>query len=218
MFNQELFNKICKVSCGEEELRAFVHTINRQEFDLENAFEKYYSIACILSAIRKYKEREINDEFLAYWANAYNWILMSGFKISSYSSKGNRTTKEVIIDEISEWLDSLSFFDDEEDFYDINEYVDVFTTLDEIYQNEEELRTVYETTNEFCEEDGDAWIAFINDNKRRYLVIHHEGCGRYRVNNQETLKEGEMVGVIKSLKESGYQKFPYSKWAEENGL
>lgn len=90
MFDKELFNKICTVTCSFEELANFVTNIDEKEFDLDDAFEKYYSLERILCAIKKYKSKQISDKFLAYWANAYDWILMSGFKVSYYKEKNNR--------------------------------------------------------------------------------------------------------------------------------
>lgn len=212
MFDKELFNKICTATCSFEELENFVVKIDKKEFDLDNAFAKYYSLERILYVIAKYKAKQIIDRFLAYWANAYNWIIMSGFKISYHKEKGNRSMKEIIVDEISDWLDSLSFFDDDEEFFDVNNYAEAFSTLDEIYKNANEWEVEYAPTNEFCEENGDAYILFINTSKSKYLKIIYQGYGDYTIEKQEPWTENDIDKAIQSLEANGYQEMPYGKW------
>ena len=214
MFDKELFNKICAGMCTFEELESFVTKIDKKEFDLENAFEKYYSIERILFVIDKYKSKQINDKFLAYWANAYNWIIMSGFKVSYYKEKENRSMKEIVVAEISDWLDSLSFFDDDEEFFDVNDYIKAFSTLDAIYKTTNEWKVEYAPTNEFCEENGDAWILFINAQKGRYLKIFYGGYGNYTIENQEPWTENDIDKAIQSLKANGYQEMPYGDFLD----
>ena len=81
MYNKELYKKIVYANCSFEELEAFVVDIDKKEFDIDNAFEKYYDLEKILFAISRYENNEINDKYLAYWMTAYNWIIMGGFKI-----------------------------------------------------------------------------------------------------------------------------------------
>ena len=59
MYNKELFEKICSVSCSFEELESFVSGIDKREFDLDSPFEKYYNVDKIISAIGKYQSKEI---------------------------------------------------------------------------------------------------------------------------------------------------------------
>ena len=112
MFDQELFEKICKVSCTCEELKEFSCDINETEFDLDNPFTKYYSLDSILQCINLYEKGVVSADFVAYWANAYNWIVMGGFETNVNNEKEISVSLEtVLIWAISDWLDSLSFFD-----------------------------------------------------------------------------------------------------------
>ena len=212
MFDKEIYEKIFTVSCTFEELENFVIGIDKKEFDLDNAFQKYYSLVCILSAIQKYKTKQISDTFLAYWANAYNWIIMSGFKVSYHEEKNNRIIKEIIIDEICEWLDSLSFFDEEEEMFDIENYINAFSTLDKIYNNINDWEFEYAPTNEFCDENGDIWLLFINTKESLFLKLLHEDRGDYSVENQEPWSEDDIDKAIQSLKANGYKKMPYRNY------
>ena len=55
MYDKDLYNKIINASCSFEELEKFVIKIDKKEFDLDNAFEKYYDVERILYAIRRYE-------------------------------------------------------------------------------------------------------------------------------------------------------------------
>lgn len=214
MFDQKMYEKICTVSCTFEELENFVSDIDKKEFDLDNAFQKYYSLGCILSAIKKYKAKQISDRFLGYWANAYDWIIMSGFQITCHKEKNNISIKEIVVDEISEWLDSLSFFDDTEDVFDINTYEEVFSTLEEIYRNTSVWEIKYAPTKEFCKEEGGVWVLFINDSEKKYLKIYYGAGGNYTVERQAPWTEDEIDKAVQSLKENEYQEMPYGDWEE----
>ncbi len=214
MFNQELFNKICTGTCTFEELENFVTKIDKKEFDLDNAFVKYYSLERILFVINKYNKKQISAKLLAYWANAYNWIIMSGFKVSSHNEGNTCSMKEILIDEISDSLDSLSFFDDDEEWFNTNNYIEVFSTLDEIYKNIQEWELHYAPTSEFCDEPGDMWILFINIKKGQYLKIFYGGFGDFTIENQEPWRESDIEKAIQSLKANGYQEMPYGDFLD----
>ena len=80
MYKKELLKKICDISCSSNELDEFVSQINKNEYDSDNPFEKYYDVDRLIVAIDKYNSKEIDAKFLAHWMNAYNWIVMGGFK------------------------------------------------------------------------------------------------------------------------------------------
>lgn len=58
MYDKDLYNKIINASCSFEELEKFVIKIDKKEFDLDNAFEKYYDVERILYAIRRYENKK----------------------------------------------------------------------------------------------------------------------------------------------------------------
>ena len=209
MFDKKMYEKIFTVSCTFEELRKFLRDTKKTEWDLHNAFEKYYSLAYILSAIQKYKTKQINDRFLANWACAYNWIISAGL---DFQSKTNHKIKEIIAFEISDWLDSLSFFDEDEEVCDIEQYINVFSTLDKIYNSINDWEFEYAPTNEFCDENGDIWLLLINIKEGLFLKLFHEGYGDYSVENQEPWSEDDIDKAIQSLKANGYKEMPYTNY------
>lgn len=107
MVEKKLFEKICEAKCSIKELEDFVRNIDEKDFDLDNPFEKYYDLDRIIAVIEKYQNGLINAKYLANWMNAYNWIMMGGFKIDDDDNHIN--LKELLIWLICDWLDSLSF-------------------------------------------------------------------------------------------------------------
>lgn len=177
MFNKELFEKICDVSCDWSELEKFVINIDKKEFDLNNAFEKYFNVERIICAIEKYRSKKINAKFLAYWSTAYDWIINSGFKIENNDK--SVSLKEFLIFEISDWLDSLSFFDDSDDWYDLEEYKNTFKVLDFILQDIDDCEAIYAVEAE-DDEDDDYYThdvtVLIKNVKEKYFIKLYTDC------------------------------------------
>ena len=122
-----MFEKICNATCTFDELTRFVSKINEKEFDVENCFEKYYSLYSILRCIHLYKDKRISDKYLAYWCTAYMWIIMGGFKSKlNDENEKNIDLETILIWDICDWLDSLAFFDAKYDEYDLDTYIDNF--------------------------------------------------------------------------------------------
>ena len=90
MFDKIMFEKIFNLTCSFDELKHFNFKIDEKEFDVDNCFEKYYSLETILKCIQLHKDKRISGKYLAYWSNAYNWIIMGGFK-------GKRLQRTIIL-------------------------------------------------------------------------------------------------------------------------
>lgn len=180
MFDKELFERICNVTCSFEELELFVADIDNKEFDLDNAFEKYYRIESIIKAIQLYDDKVIDARYLAYWANAYDWIIMAGF----YEQNDCVSLKTIIEREISEWLDSLSFFDTFGEDYDID-YKGNFLFLDKLYKTVDDLQCVY--ARKLVEENGfRSTLLIANHKTKEYLK---SDCYSYFDDGRFELKE-----------------------------
>ena len=107
MYDKELIESVCDLSCNYKELLVKHGNQTKIEYDCDNPFEKYYSLNTILGTIEKYRKRKITDKELSHWACIYDWIINGGF---SDKVKFAPTKKTYVIYEISDWLDSLSFF------------------------------------------------------------------------------------------------------------
>ena len=214
MFDKELFYKIQGVTCTFEELKTFVSKIDEKEFDLDNAFEKYYSLACILHAIDEYKTQRIDDTFLSHWATAYNWIIMSGFKLARQKTKGGLSVKQIVVDEISEWLDALSFFEtDNEEYFEWECFTAVFSTLDRIYKNANEWSLKRPQASE-CGDGNGGWILLVNAQQKTYVEICREGYYVCDAEQKLLWDKASLDGAVQALNANGYIEMPYGNRAE----
>jgi hypothetical protein len=164
MFDQELFEKITSCQCSEEELEAFCIDIDQKEFDTENAFTKYYRFDYILHCITLYQNKKISQTYLARWAYAYNWIIMGGFEGGDINNP--LSVKKLLIWNISDWLDSLIFFDKKYDIIDY--YIQNFKKLDYLYQTESQWRMIYKIEDPCA---TDYTFLLINDSTKQYHKI-----------------------------------------------
>lgn len=210
MFDKDLFEKICKVACTFEELEEFSRGINEKEFDLDNPFAKYYSLDSILQCINLRKKGFVSDKFLAHWANAYNWIVMGGFETNVNNEKEISVSLEtVLIWAISDWLDSLSFFDGDKEFIKLIDYKKAFTTLDSIFTNHHEWTSYYSYTNEEYA-DGDfvnsIFVLLVNESKSLYFRFYSDCCDFKECVFENAQHLNDVEDKEKQLKKSGYKK------------
>ena len=208
MFDKMMFEKICGVTCTLNELKCFNSKIDEKEFDVDNSFEKYYSFDVILKCIQLYKDKWITGKYLAYWCNAYNWIIMGGFKGKAIDeNEKNVDVATILIWDISDWLDSLSFFDAE--FYVLDEYISNFRILDSIYKNHKKWEIFYSfgtDTYDNGEAINDISVLFIHKTKNVYYTLASDGCDFKECVLDEELTETQDIGmIISDLKAKGYK-------------
>lgn len=208
MFDKAIFEKICGLTCTYDELKYFNSKIDEKEFDVDNSFEKYYSLDVILKCIQLYKDKRITGKYLAYWCNAYDWIIMGGFKgKASDENEKNVDVATILIWDISDWLDSLSFFD--AGFYDLDEYVSNFRILDSIYKNHKKWEIFYSfgtDTYDDYEPVNDISVLFISKTKNVYYTLASDGCDFRECVLDEELTETQDIGtIISDLKAKGYK-------------
>ena len=174
MITKGLIEKVIGAECLEEEMSQVLNFLqNRKNYEglefLKNSFEKYYNLARIINTIRKYENKEIDDRYLAYWMCIYNWIIMADEWANVPIEE--ITFKTWVVWEISGWLDSLSFFDDSDDFYNLEEYKKTFEVLDKIYNNLEDWNRVFAHTDEWGDNDDDVAVLVSNDKTKEFVRI-----------------------------------------------
>lgn len=213
MYNKEMFKKICNVTCSFAELESFVIDMSKKEFDLDNPFEKYYDVQTILHAIHRYEKGEVTDRYLAYWMNAYDWIIMGGFKLEA---KDNSITfKKWLEWEITDWLDSLSFFDETEELFELEDYKNAFAVLDRIYQNRGDWDRVFAHTDEWGDNDDDVLVLAYNSKSNEFVKLYAH-LDYLQLDVKIPIVEfDEIEKKIEKLQEKGYRKLKYGNWDEK---
>ena len=212
MFDKLLFKEICNVTCSYEKLKRFNSKIDEKEFDVENSFEKYYSLDSILKCIQLYKDKHVTDKYLAYWCNAYNWIIMGGFKgKASDENEKSVDVATILVWDISDWLDSLSFFDAEYDGYDLETYIDNFRILDSLYKNHKKWDVFYSFGTEAYDNGepvNDIDVLFVNKSKGVYYVLGSDGCDfKECIMDKEFTEVPDIDTIIADIKNKGYKEF-----------
>ena len=212
MFDKDIIEKINNLKCSSDELYELrVDTIN---YDLEDPFEKYYSCDKIIKVIEKYQNGEIDDKYLSHWANLYNWILNGGFKDyvqnqDKYKDKRIEELNEILKFEISDWLDSLSFFDsNEEEEMNIKVYKESFKNLDYIYNTINDWKTFYTIENKQLE-GYDILIPCINDKTKNYIIINYYIDNLDEIKYINNIEFDEYKQIIQELIQKGYEEIKY---------
>ena len=218
MFNKELFNKICSVTCSEAELFEFNKNLNIKEFDLDNSFSKYYKLSSILTAISKFEKGEISVTYLGHWACAYNWIIMATYWNASQNT-GNLSFKDFILYEISDVLDCMSFYDDdpENSYFTPASFKQAFSVLDQILNSFSKWEAVFTPEGEDYYNDDD--VTFLAINKTDKVFVRFDFASyNYLENNvsEPQLTLSELEQKIKELKADGFTQLKYSPNTEED--
>ena len=218
MITKELIEKVVCAECLKEEMSQVLNFLqNRKNYEglefLKNSFEKYYNLARIINTIRKYENKEIDDRYLAYWMCIYNWIIMADEWANVPIEE--ITFKTWVVWEISGWLDSLSFFDDSDDFYNLEEYKKTFEVLDKIYNNLEGWNRVFAHTDEWGDNDDDVVVLTFNDKTKEFVRI---GSQLDYLNNKvafERVELDELKRRVDALKKLDYKELEYGVWHDE---
>lgn len=219
MFDKELFKKICDVSCEWYDLKKFVTNIDKKEFDLDNAFEKYYKVERIICAIEKYQAKKIDAKFLAYWSTAYDWIIMSGFKIKNEDK--SVSLKDFLIFEISDWLDSLSCFDGSEDLCNLEYYKTTFKVLDSVLQDVDDCEAIFAIDADEDDDDYDYYAHYVevlikNDSAKYFIKVYTDCI--YPDDNMlfPQVQLEELENQATQLQKQGYRELKYGACDDED--
>ena len=208
MFDKEMFEKVCNVTCTLDELKRFNSKINEKEFDVGNCFEKYYSIDTVLKCTKLYKDKRISDGYLAYWFNAYNWIVMGGFKgETGDEDKKSVDLATILIWDICDWLDSLSFFDCEDDH--LSMAIGNLRILDSIYKNRKKWEAFYSFDTDIYDDGepiNDINVLLVSKTKNVYYTLHSDICDfkEYALDEQFA-QVPHIKSLINDLMAKGYK-------------
>ena len=170
MHKNILYDDILNLKVSKETILELGKVLSKRDFDEENAFDKYYSFEKIKTALTKHQNRELDYQYFSNWCNAYNWIINGGFK-NSQQSKRRTMIEQIIMEEISWSLDSLSFADKDLTKKDVIKHIEEFKILDEIYRNFFDWKVLY-TTAADVKTDNEQYAVFFNDKIKKFSIVY----------------------------------------------
>ena len=193
----EFLNKICKAECNFEEIKIFCQN-KTIELDLENSFEKYYDIKMIENAIKKCIAKEIDYEYLSFWATAYNKIIMA-----SVNQQKNLTFKTYIQYEISDILDSLSLINTFEDV-NLKDYIEDIKFYNKIYENLDIFKIYYNISKD-KKNKMNTYFLITNDYGKEFAALTWEDM-EYKTTKEyeQEVSYLEMMDLITKLSDEEY--------------
>lgn len=204
MYDKELIDKICNLTCKPEEIDINQTSI---KYDSVDSFNKYYNVNTIINAIDKYINKEWNGKTLANWCCLYDWIIEGGCKVSANK---NLNELEYFIKELISWdLDGLSFFDEEyleDDFMFDKDY---FINLDYILKNNNDWEGIYAPIGEYDEMNNNQYALLFNDKLKEYIIIFSNGFlyNNYKHQNDylRFTTKNRFVNKLNDLKDNNYK-------------
>ncbi len=202
MYDRELIQKVCALTCSKEEVVRNQTTI---KYDTAHPFKTYYNVSAITGAINKYISNEWDDQTLAHWACIYCWILSGGF--DDNITEDLNTLEGFFRDVVTWGLDGLSFFSAEDyDLQKMHECIKLFECYDHIWQTRKQWRAVYAIIGPFAKENGYQYVALINDTTKEYMIIHSDHLENgFEDEYFKFITQAEYILLIEQLKNSGYQ-------------
>lgn len=191
--------------CSFDELAEFsVNMSVKKEFDFNNSFNKYYNLDKILMAIEKYLNKTINAEYLTYWANVYNWILMASY---FFNDNYSNSFKQLLRNSISWELDALSFFDSENEKQDkknLKKFIVDFKILDYLYNKINNLMIYYASYKDEFDQTI-IKVLFVDEKTNVFHVLETDNFIPEK-NVGTKIEINELKGKVLNLSKQKYKK------------
>ncbi len=153
----EILYKICDLECTLNELKDFNRHIDTYDFDFTDSFDDFYHLDTILNALSQFDSNKIDTDYLSYWANAYNWIIMST-KWRQSDKNETKNFKQFVKNAISDLLDSLSFADLSQSTIKTSKFRAKFVALDNLLEKVTNDYVIYFVP---CNKDDPMFVNFL---------------------------------------------------------
>lgn len=204
MYDKEFIQRVCELTCTKSIIPDDLSTV---KYDTAQPFKKYYSFSIIKRAIEKFISKEWNDQALAHWANAYNWILSGGF--ADGASDDLDEFEKLCSGAIAWNLDGLSFFSGKhtkKNGQQMYEAIQLFETFDHIWQTREQWEAVCKVIDKNDKYDTEQQIALVNKKAREYAVIYsYDPKNESEDSRRSFVGKEEFDKMIDTLKKDGYK-------------
>ena len=205
MYDKVLTQKVCNLTCTKGDV---VRDQTKIKYDTEHPFRKYYNVKTTTGAIEKFLSGEWDNQLLSRWACIYCWILLGGCDYDNIVADLN--TFEGFLRDVITWdLDGLSFFNIE-DFDDHDEMIhkslQLYKDYDHIWQTRSEWRAIYAMIGPNAEENGDQYVALVNDAAKEYMLIFSDHIENgFEDEHFKFISEDEFIAYIEQLKGEDYK-------------
>ncbi len=203
MYDKDLIERVCNLTCSKEDVCRDQTTIN---YDCEYPFRKYYDVNIIIGAINKYISKEWDIQTLASWFCKYDWILCGGF--SNKLKEDLNPLEQYLCDDLSWTLDGLSFCDCENYFEEpekeIFALIEDFKNWDHIWQTRDSWKGVYAPIDEYNIINGDQYVLLINDKLKEYMIVFSEHLSNNYKHQNEYLRyttKNKFVKLVEKIKD-----------------
>ncbi len=124
--DKEFYNGVFNFTFDYEKFYREKNQLENIDFDTCDSIQ-YYDFNLIQLAIQKVMNKEIDYRYFAHWCNAYNWMITRNYHLK-------RGIKYFIYQEISWFLDGLSFRDKKVSFKEGKKWIEDFKLLDDIFR------------------------------------------------------------------------------------
>lgn len=202
MLCKDVYEKIRNADCTEEELSKLLSETELLENDCADPFKAYYNADDVLKRIDLCKEGKVSDEYLADWANVYAWLLLRDEECDNAL-----TWKDLVEYDITDWLDGLSFYDEEDDEGTLlDDFRRAFEVLDGIYRSLDEwqVHLGYSCANILT-------ALAVNDEKGEFVRLYFAGMDDDVEERlfAKPLSEEKLRELVNDLKKNGYSEVDY---------
>ena len=137
---------------------------------------------------------------------------MAGFKTEPKNKE--ITFQDWVEWEISDWLDSLAFFDDSDDWYNLDDYKNSFIALDKVYKNINNWKCVFAHTDEWGDNDDDVVLLVVNDKTKEFVKMYGELDYLNEKVKIDKVELDELEKEIELLKKQGFEELKYGTFDE----
>ncbi len=198
--DKEFYNGVFNFTFDYEKFYREKNQLENIDYDTCDSIQ-YYDFNLIQLAIHKVMNQEIDYRYFAHWCNAYNWMITRNYHLK-------RGIKYFIYQEISWFLDGLSFRDKKVSFKEGKKWIEDFKLLDDIFRTND-WKVFYAPA--LFSDYNDQNVLFYNDKKKIFTIMYMEWI-RNGFNNQNVvfISEEELVEKINYYKKC-YHFYEYEK-------
>ncbi len=203
MFDKKSFEMFSSFKYSDEELVTFIKNVKTILFDIDNPFEKFFSVKVVKKCIKMYLDKRISLKYFNHFLVAYEYVISGGY---NDVSDNVFSIKEMAVCGILDVLDSfLVYIDNKEE---TSYYIKYLKTLESVYKNYDKWEVYYSTPNRYYDnlEVNDIHFVLKNKNKKVYVKVYVDyfDTDIYRLDNS-FIKVDNACDLEKQLKQQKYK-------------